>query len=135
MEFGFDHVNSRCVAVARVVEEIATHSDLCAVGVLLLRAIIYADSHVCDIAFAVIWNVLAADEDDSVSTFADSGDDLSKAFEFFLPHSPLDLGLTRRCCISMRWPLNLSRTAWSMSEGYCCSAVRRAVAGRFVNLP
>ncbi len=44
MELDSDHVDSRCAAVARVVEEIAAHSDLCAVGVLLLRGIIYTDS-------------------------------------------------------------------------------------------
>ncbi len=36
MELDFDHVNGRCATVTRVVEEIATHGDLCAVGVLLL---------------------------------------------------------------------------------------------------
>ncbi len=66
MELDSDHVNSRCAAVARVVEEIAAHSDLCVVGVLLLRAIIYTALHVRDVAFAVVWNVLAMYEDDNV---------------------------------------------------------------------
>jgi hypothetical protein len=62
-------------------EEVATHSDLCAVGVLLLRAIIHADLRVRDVAFAVIWDVLVLDENDSVGAFADSGDALSKGSE------------------------------------------------------
>ena len=53
-------------------------SDLCAVGVLLLWAIIYTDSCVRDVAFAVIWDVLALDENNSVGTFADFGHPLSK---------------------------------------------------------
>jgi hypothetical protein len=82
MELDSDHVDSRCAIVARVVEEIAAHSDSCAVGVLLLRAIIYTDSRVRDVAFAGVWNVRAVDENDSVGTFADSGDALSKMSEF-----------------------------------------------------
>jgi hypothetical protein len=82
MELDSEHVDSRCAAVARVVEEITTHSDLCAVGVLLLRVIIYTDIVVCDVVFAVVWNVLAFDEYDNVSTFADSGDALSKTSKF-----------------------------------------------------
>jgi hypothetical protein len=77
MEHDSDHFN-RCAAVARVVKEIATHSDSCAVGVLLLWAIFYTNLLVRDVVFAVVWNVLAADENDSVGTFADSGDALSK---------------------------------------------------------
>jgi hypothetical protein len=38
--------------------------------------------HLHDVAFVVVWNVLAADENDSVSTFADAGDDFSKTSEF-----------------------------------------------------
>jgi hypothetical protein len=64
------------------VEEIATHGDLCAAGVLLLRAIVNTDLRLCDVAFAIVWNVFAADENDSVSTFADSGNALSKTNEF-----------------------------------------------------
>jgi hypothetical protein len=82
MELDSDHVDSRCTAVSRVVEEIAAHSDLCAVGVLLLWAIIYTDSRIRDIAFVVVWNVLAADKNDSVGTFADSGDALGKMSKF-----------------------------------------------------
>ncbi len=82
MELDSDHVNWRCAAVARVVEEIAAHSDLCAVGVLLLRATTYTDSCVRDVAFAVMWNVLAADENDSVGTFAAFGDALNKMSKF-----------------------------------------------------
>ncbi len=82
MELDSDHVDSRCAPVAKVVEQITAHSDSCAVGVLLLWAIIYTDSCVRDIAFAVIWDVLALDENNSVGTFADSGDDLSKMFKF-----------------------------------------------------
>ncbi len=63
-------------------EEIAAHDDSCVVGVLLLRAIIYTDSCVCDVAFAVMWNVLVVDENSSVGTFADSGDALSKMSKF-----------------------------------------------------
>ncbi len=63
-------------------EEIATHSDLCVVGVLLLRAITYTDLCVHYIAFAVVWDVLALDENNSVSTFADSRDALSKTSKF-----------------------------------------------------
>ncbi len=82
MELDSDHVHSRCATVARVVEEITAHSDLCAVGVLLLWAINYTDSHVRDATFAVVWNVLVVDENDSVSTFADSEDALSETSEF-----------------------------------------------------
>jgi hypothetical protein len=82
MELDSDHVNGRCVAVARVVVEIATYGDSCAVGVLLLWGIIYTDSCIPDIVFAVVWNVLAAGENDSVGTFADSGDALSKMSKF-----------------------------------------------------
>ncbi len=51
-------------------------------GVLLLWAIIYTDLHVCDIVFAVGQDVLPLDENDSVGTFADSGDALSNTSEF-----------------------------------------------------
>ncbi len=78
-----DHVNSRCATVTRVVEEIAAHGDLCAVGVLLLRVIVDTDTRVRDIAFAIVWNVFAADENDGVGAFADSGYALSKMPEFF----------------------------------------------------
>jgi hypothetical protein len=64
------------------VEEIATHSDLCVVGVLLLQAIIYTDLRVCEVVSAVVWNVLTVDENDSVGTFADSRDALSKTTKF-----------------------------------------------------
>ena len=39
-------------------------------------------SCVRDIAFVVVWNVLVADENDSVSNFADSRDALSKTSKF-----------------------------------------------------
>jgi hypothetical protein len=55
MELDGDHVNSRCASVGRVVDKIATHSGSCAVGVLLLWAIIYTDSRIRDVAFAVMW--------------------------------------------------------------------------------
>ncbi len=83
MELDSDRVNGRCAAVARVVEEIATHGDLCAVGVLLLRAIVDTDTRVRDVAFAIWWNVFAADRNDGVGTFADSGHALSKMPKFF----------------------------------------------------
>jgi hypothetical protein len=67
---------------ASVKEEIAAHSDSCAIGALLLWAIIYTDSRLCDVAFVVVWNVLAADENNSVGTFADSRDALSKTSKF-----------------------------------------------------
>jgi hypothetical protein len=83
MELDSDHVNGSCAAVAWVVEEIAAHSDSCTVGVLLLlKAIVYTDLRVHDVVFAVVWNVLAADENDSVGTFADSGDALGKMSKF-----------------------------------------------------
>jgi hypothetical protein len=78
MELDSDHVNGTCATVIRVVEEIAAHSDSCAVGVLLLWAIVYTDSHVCDVMFTIVLNVFPADENDSVSTFADSGHALCK---------------------------------------------------------
>ena len=62
MELDSDHVNGRCAAVTRVVEEIATHGDLCAVGVLLLQVIVDTDTRVRDVAFAIVWNVFAVDE-------------------------------------------------------------------------
>jgi hypothetical protein len=82
MELDSDHVNGGCATAARVVEEIAAHGDLCTVGVLLLWAIIYTDLRVHDVMFAVVWNVLTVDENDSVGTFADSGDALSETSEF-----------------------------------------------------
>jgi hypothetical protein len=82
MELDSDHVNGRCAAVTRVVEEIAAHGFLCVVGFLLLWAIVYTNSRVRDITFAIVWNVFAVDENDSVSTFADSGHALSKTPEF-----------------------------------------------------
>jgi hypothetical protein len=82
MELDSDHVNGRCATVTRVVDKIATHGDSCAVGVLLLWAIVYTDSHVLDVVFAIVWNVFVADENNSVSTFADSRNTLSKTPEF-----------------------------------------------------
>jgi hypothetical protein len=82
MELDSDHVNGRCAAVTRVVEEIATHDDLCAVGVLLLRAIVYADLRIREVTFAIVWNVFAVDKKDSVGTFADSGHASSKTPKF-----------------------------------------------------
>jgi hypothetical protein len=70
MELDSDHVNGRCATVTKVVEEIAAQGDLYAVGVLL--------------ACEVVWNVLVADENDSVGTFADSRDALSKTSGFFM---------------------------------------------------
>ncbi len=93
MELDSDHVNSRCDAVARVVEEIATHSDSCVVRVLLLQAIIYTDSRVCDAAFVIVWNVLAVDKNHSVDTFAGSGDALSETSKF------LCIGFAPQCCV------------------------------------
>ncbi len=84
MELDSDHVNGRCAAVTRVVEEIAAHGDSCAVGVLLLRAMIYTDLGVRDVAFAVMWNVLAVDENNSVGTFADSGRCLDQDLQVLL---------------------------------------------------
>ncbi len=63
-------------------EKIAAHSDLCVVGVLLLRVIIYTDLRMHVVAFAVMWNVLAAVENHSVGSFADSRDALSETSEF-----------------------------------------------------
>ncbi len=82
MELDSNHFNSGCAAVTGVVEEITAQSDLCAVGVLFLQAIIYTDSCIHDIAFAAIWDVLTLDENDCVGTFADSGDALIKTSEF-----------------------------------------------------
>ncbi len=82
MELDSDHVNGRCATVTGVVEEISAHSDSCAVGVLLLRMIICTDLHIHDIPFAVVWDVLALHENDSVGTFADSGDALSEMSKF-----------------------------------------------------
>jgi hypothetical protein len=82
MELDSDHVNGRCIAVTRVVEEIAIHGDSCAVGVLLLRAIVDTDSRIRDVAFAIVWNVFVADDNSSVGTFADSGHALSKMPKF-----------------------------------------------------
>ncbi len=84
MELGSDHVDSRHTTVAKVMAKIIAHSDLCAVGVPLLQAKIYTDSHERDIAFAVVWKVLASDENDSVSTVANSGGALSKMSKFFV---------------------------------------------------
>jgi hypothetical protein len=45
-------------------------------------AIVYTDSHIRDVVFAIVWNVFAADENGSVGTFADSGHALSRTPEF-----------------------------------------------------
>ncbi len=82
MELDSDHVNGRCAAVTRVLEEIAAHGDLCAVGVLLLRAIVDTDLCVHDVAFAIVWNVFVVDENKSVGLFANSGHALSKTPKF-----------------------------------------------------
>jgi hypothetical protein len=82
MELDNDHVNGRCAAVTWVVEEIATHGDLCAVGFLLLRAIVDTDLHVHDVTFAIVWNVFAVDKNDCLGTFADSRHALSKMPKF-----------------------------------------------------
>ncbi len=83
MELDSGHVNGRCAAVARVVEEIAAHGDSCAVMVFLLQAIVDTDRHARDVAFAIWWNVFAADENDGVGAFVDSSHALSKTPEFF----------------------------------------------------
>ncbi len=83
MELDSDHVNGRCAAVTRVVEETAAHGDLCVVGDLLLRVIVDTDTCVRDVMFAIVWNVFAVDENDGVGAFADSGHALSKTPEFF----------------------------------------------------
>jgi hypothetical protein len=82
MELNSDHVNGRCAAVTWLVEEIAAHVDSCAVGVLLLQTIVDTDLCVHDVAFTIVWNVFAADENNSVGTFADSRHALSKMPEF-----------------------------------------------------
>ncbi len=73
----------KCVAVTRVVEEIAAHSDSFAVGVLLLRAIVDTDTRVHNAMFAIVWNVFTADENNGVGAFADSKHALSKTPNFF----------------------------------------------------
>ncbi len=83
MELDSDHVNGRCAAVIRVVEEIASQGDSCAVGVLLLRAIVDTDTCVGDVAFVIVWNVFVADENNGVGAFAGSRHALSKTPEFF----------------------------------------------------
>jgi hypothetical protein len=55
------------------------YSDSCALGVLLLQEIFHADSRVRDVAFAVVRDVLASDENNSVGAFADSRDASNKA--------------------------------------------------------
>jgi hypothetical protein len=82
MELDSNHVNSRCATATWLEEEIAAHSDSCAVEVLLLQAIIYTDLCVCDVAFTVVWNVLVADKINGVGTFADSWDALSESSGF-----------------------------------------------------
>ncbi len=63
-------------------DKIAAHSGLCAVGVLLLHAIVHADPRIRNVAFAIVLDVLALDENDSIGAFADAGDVLSKASKF-----------------------------------------------------
>ncbi len=62
-------------------DKIATHSDSCAVGVLLLWAMVHTDTRVRDVAFAVVWDVLVLDENDSVGAFADPRDALSEVYK------------------------------------------------------
>jgi hypothetical protein len=84
MELDSDHVNGGCAAVARVVEEIAAYGYSCAVGVLLLWAIVVdTNTRIHDVAFAIWWSVFVADENNGVGAFADSGNALSKTLKFF----------------------------------------------------
>jgi hypothetical protein len=82
MELDSDHINGRCAAVSRVVEEIASQGDSCVVGVLLLWAIVDTDSRIHDVVFAIMWNVFVADENNSVGTCADTGHALSNTPKF-----------------------------------------------------
>ncbi len=82
MEFYSDRVKGGCATVTWVVKEIAAHGDSCAVGVLLLRAIVDADLCIRDVMFAIVWNVVMADENNSVGTLADSRHALSKTPKF-----------------------------------------------------
>ena len=83
MELDSDHVNGRCAAVTRVVEEIAAHGDSCAVGVLLLQVIVDTDMCIRDVVFGIVWNVFAVDENNGVGAFADSRHALSQMPELF----------------------------------------------------
>ncbi len=73
MDFDSDHVNGRRAAVARVVEGIATHGDSCAVGVLLLQVIVDTATCVRDVAFVIVWNVFAVDENDDAKQWQTQG--------------------------------------------------------------
>jgi hypothetical protein len=52
-------------------------------GSSLPRAIVDTDTRVRDLAFAIVWNVFAVDENNGVGAFDDSGYALSKTPEFF----------------------------------------------------
>jgi hypothetical protein len=82
MKFDSDNVGSRCAAVIGVVDKIAIHCDLYAVGVLLLRSIVDEDPHVHDVTFAYVEDVFVPDRNNSVGAFSDTVDSLGKTPEF-----------------------------------------------------
>jgi hypothetical protein len=110
------------------VEEIAAHGDSCAVGVLLLWAIVDTDFLVCDLMFVIVRNVFAADENDSVGTFADSGHALSETPEFlrvgFAPQF-LVIRVHKEVPHFHEMARGFVKDSMEHVEGYCCCAARQ----------
>ncbi len=70
-----------------------------------------------------MWNVFAADENDSGGTFADSRHALSKTPKILcVGFAPLllVLGVHKEVPHFHEMARGLSRTAWRMLVGYCC---------------
>ncbi len=120
MELDRGHVNSWRTTVPREVDSVAADGEACANGVILFRAIVYADAPIRDILEPGEWDFIACNEHNSIGAFAVAGDTLGQAAKFsgvrFAPKF-LVFGLTRRCRISKSLLVFMSRTAFSISMG------------------
>ena len=77
MEFDHDHVDSRCAAVAGVVDPVAAYCEASSIGVVLLWAIVYAHTSIRDVFDLVNGDLVPSYENYGVSSFADSRYSLS----------------------------------------------------------
>jgi hypothetical protein len=77
MEFDCDHVDSRCAAVAKVVDPVAAYSETSLIGVVLLRAIVDAYTFIRDVFDLVNGDLVPSYENYGGSSFADSRYSLS----------------------------------------------------------
>ena len=76
MEFDGDHVNGGRADIATNLDEFAANCMLCAVGVVLFRAVVYTDTGIGGVAAAIGRDLFVFDEDNCVGAFADAGDAL-----------------------------------------------------------